>query len=385
MKQRGVQVGIALGLCALLHSTVSIAAEYDADTEQRHEVEVSEGEYGAKVAVTVGRGSGGPQDKRVGHELTIRGLPERAAGPQMQPPGAQGPDGPLTLPNLAPLPPFDVFVGPAEHPQGPVWSNLQTFGAGEPTAPRALRFTTTIQNRGKYSFELIGTPWVPDTEHEDLMTTQAYQCVRFTGVPLKGTERSCQRYSPVGTLTWHAQHRHFHINGFGRYELRRDKAGRPDLSPAGIVGTSQKLGWCVSDMYNWREDSTPGPLGAVGDTALDPNERAWYEECTSPVLYTGASWRQGISPGWADTYPAMYTGQEIPLNGVADGAYWIVTTINPKDNGHALTIQETTWADNMSYSKVQIYDGGKKARLIAPAPAKPYADWFDNPEDQPGS
>ena len=70
--------------------------------------------------------------------------------------------------------------------------------------------------------------------------------------------------------------------------------------------------------------------------------------------------------------------------GVGDGVYWIVTTINPKDNGFGLTIRETTWADNTSASKVRIYDGGRKAQLLGPLPAKPYSDWYNTPPDQPG-
>ena len=290
----------------------------------------------------------------------------------------------LTLPNLVPLPPFDVFVGPAEHPQGPVWSNAQTLGAGAPPTKHALRFTTTIQNRGRYSFELAGTPWVPDPAHPDLTTTQAYQCVRFSGPALYGAQRQCLRYDSVGTLTWHAQHRHFHINGFGRYELRRDRAGRPDMGPSGLVGRSQKVGWCVSDMWNWRRDSSAGTPGQAVDALQEPYNRNWYAECTTTALYTGASWRQGISPGWGDTYPARYTGQEIPLRDVPDGVYWIVTTINPKDNGFGLRVQESTWADNTSVAQVRIYAGGTKAMLIAPLPKEPYRDWYSNPEAQPG-
>jgi hypothetical protein len=375
----GIAGALALAL-TLSASAVAQGAAY----QQRHEISVDPGPAGAAAVVTIGNGPGGPQDLRTGHELRLRGVPQppRAAAPQ--PPGVPG-DPKLTLPNLAPLPPFDVFVGPAEQPSGPVWSNLGSLGGGGYVASSALRFTTTIQNRGAHSFELVGTPWQPDSAHEDLLTTQAYQCVRFFGLGVSGATRNCGEYRHVGSLTWHAQHRHFHINGFGRYELRRDAGGKPDMSPNGVVGRAQKLGWCVSDMYNWREDATPGPAGQASDTAQEPYERAWYQECTNAVLYTGASWRQGISPGWADTYPAMYTGQEIPLKGVADGRYWIVTTINPKDNEYGLKIAETTWADNASASLVEIYAGGKKAKLIAPMPAKPYGDWFENPEGQPGN
>ena len=306
-------------------------------------------------------------------------------GEGSNPPERIGNSDMVTLPNLAPLPPYDVAIGEAEHPAGPLWSNVETLGYGEPPAKTALRFTTTIQNRGRYSFELVGTPWAPDPAHPDITTTHAYQCVRFTGPILLGAQRMCVRYDSVGTLTWHAQHRHFHINGFGRYELRRDVAGRPDMGPAGLVGKSSKVGWCVSDMYNWRADATPGDVGAVTDSLLETYERNWYSECTSPVLYTGASWRQGISPGWADTYPYLYSGQEIPLHGVTDGVYWLVTTINPQDNGFGLKLQETTWADNTSASKVEIYANATKARLLGPMPVPPYSEWYESPPDQPGN
>jgi len=305
-------------------------------------------------------------------------------------------DNDLTLPNLAPLPPYDVFVGPSDQPQGPVWSSTDEVLGRTVKTPAALRFTTTIHNRGAYGFELAGAPSAPDPASPDLLTTQAYQCVKFVGPEINGAPRACKRYIPMGTLTWHAQHHHFHIDGFGRYELRRDLAGRPDMGARGLVAAADKTGWCVSDMYNWRDPYVPDEGGGASPTGntfvdfiaeallFDPVPAGWYGECSDPVLQSGASWRQGISPGWADTYPMLYAGQEIPLKGVPDGIYWIVTTINPKPNTAGLTIRETTWADNTSAAKVQIYAGGKKARLLAPMPAKPYDDWYDNPEDQPG-
>jgi hypothetical protein len=314
------------------------------------------------------------------------GLPRVPSGPAtaIAPPGTLGRADDLTLPNLAPLPPYDVYVGAAEHPQGAVWSNVGTLGAGTPPTKHALRFTTTIQNRARHSFELVGGPWVPDPAQPDLTTTHAYQCVRFTGVIMHAAQRNCARYDRVGTTTWHAQHRHFHINGFGRYELRRDAAGRPDMSKTGLVGKAQKTGWCVSDMWNWREDESWDEPGLTTDFFFESWERYWYQECTNGLLYAGASWRQGISPGWGDTYPAFYAGQEIPLRRVGDGVYWLMTTINPKDNEFGLRIQETTWADNTSIAKVQIYGGGTKARLLGPLPKPPYADWYANPANQPG-
>lgn len=332
-----------------------------------------------------GSAAPGTLSRRETAEDHLPPVPLHAAPPATPRPPAQVGDAEvLTLPNLAPLPPYDVHVGPSDHPQGPVWSNLQGLGRGMPPSPYALRFTTTIQNRGRHPFELVGTPWVPDPATADVTTTQAYQCVRFTGPLLLGAQRACVRYDSVGRLTWHAQHRHFHIDGFGRYELRREVRGQPDMGPRGLVGASQKLGWCVSDMYNWREDPTPGEPGATVDYYTDPRGHSWYQECTSPVLYTGASWRQGISPGWADTYPAAYAGQEIPLKGIPDGIYWLLTTMNPPRNEFGLRIQETTWTDNTSAGRVQLYGGGKKARLLSPMPMAPYKDWVRNPEDQPG-
>jgi hypothetical protein len=375
------------GLLSLLLTVgAAVAAEPGPDVRQRHEARASEGDVGVATTIEVEARPGRPASLR--QDVRVQGLPEAPqapAGPAaLDPPGLPLGERVPTLPNLVPLPPYDIFVGPAEQPQGPVWSNLQTLGAGEPAARTALRFTTTIQNRARHSFELVGTPWTPDPGHPDLTTTHAYQCVRFGGPYWMGAQRACLDYQPVGTLTWHAQHRHFHVNGFGRYELRRDRGGRPDMTPAGVVGRSAKVGWCVSDMFNWREDAGPEPVNEATDEVADPAQRAWYQECTSPLLYTGSSWRQGISPGWADTYPARYSGQEIPLQGVADGDYWIVTTINPKDNDSGLRIAESTWADNTSASKVRLHSGGTKATLLAPMPTKPYADWYENPDDQPG-
>lgn len=313
------------------------------------------------------------------------GAVQDGSPPQVRPPAAIGDAQTTTLPNLSPLMPFDVVVGPAEHPQGPIWSNVATLGDGEPLSPRALRFSTTIQNLGRYSLELVGGPWLPDPEQADLTTTQAYQCVRFTGPLVLGAQRECVRYDSVGTLTWHAQHRHFHIDGFGRYELRRDAGGKPDWRPQGVVGKAHKVGWCVSDMYNWREDSSGlGPVGERQDATVERHRRSWYAECSTLALHGVASWRQGISPGWADSYWARFIGQEIPLVGVQDGVYWLVITINPKDNASGLRVRETTWADNTATAKVRILAGGTKAELLWPRRDRPYREWFGRPPTPPG-
>jgi len=297
-----------------------------------------------------------------------------------------GPGGGAMLPNLAPLPPFDVSVGPGDAPAEAVPHTLWGVPLTEPPGP-ALRFSTTVQNRGAYSLDLRALP-APDVVGTDVYAVALSQCVRFQPLLPGGAPRGCERYAEMGVVPYHPAHHHLHLDGLLRYELRRDAKGRPDLRGAGLVRASDKAGLCLSDMWDWRGDrvrDVGDPRAqAVFSAATAPAGRAWYRECSAHALAPAAGWRQGVSPGWLDTGFPYMPGQQIPLAGVVDGVYWIVVTLNQPPRGKGPRLWESTWADNTAASRIQVYGGGRKARLLSPLPPAPNADWYDNPEDQPG-
>ena len=319
-------------------------------------------------------------DARVGHQLDVRppagGTP---SGPG-QPPGA--PPSTVLTPFLealvgVPLDPSRWYVPPMEAPTvddgphlpdllpAPAWAVYvdETFvGAsaadsvlatvnGEDLAEgsrKAIRFGTTIINRGRHSLEVVGAPQ-PSGDAEDPIRVDARQCVRFAGARLAGAERTCVEYKPVGALAFHVQHGHFHIDGFAQYRLLRDHGGRPNEQA--VVSRSEKVGFCMGDT-DW--------LGK-GELVVD---MGWYRECRHTTPHVPVTFRQGVSPDWGDSYGPDLPGQHLVIEGVPDGVYWIAITVNPAGVPGAVNLFETNRANNTSYRKLQLLKGGTEVKLL---------------------
>lgn len=212
------------------------------------------------------------------------------------------------LPNLVAMAPFDFEIGVADR-ESP----------SEPALP-ALRFATGAINRSDFALELSGQPSSP-TE------AVAQQCIAWAA------PRVCTDREDVGTFAWHPEHGHFHFNDFATYELRRLRPnGAVDMRRKGLVATSGKVSFCIID-YEKDEDrgllyTAPYPL---------------YYSCLAGLSM------QGISPGWRDVYSSGTTGQQIPLEGIADGIYALVVTIDPLDR-----LAETQETDNRALVHIVI-------------------------------
>lgn len=218
-------------------------------------------------------------------------------------PGARAAD--PQLPNLKPFPALDVRVGTSD----------------ERPVKRVLRFSTSALNDSAFSLDLLGaTP--RDADH-----TRVEQCIAFTG-------RACTDRRDVGNFVFHAAHGHWHFEDYAVYELRAlDADGNVDLSEGGLVAGGQKVSFCLID---YQRPRAPRPV------TEDPfDTTGFYNGCTG--LF------QGISPGWADIYEYYLKGQQILLDGVADGRYAIVITVNPMH-----TLLETDLTDNVSVRKIEL-------------------------------
>jgi hypothetical protein len=213
-------------------------------------------------------------------------------------------DAQITLPNLVPTV-EDVIIQyffTDEETQETIW--------GRPY----LYFDTRAQNLGTVPMQLQLED-VPNLE--DMASAPVSQCVSWV-------ERVCRRQESVGGFLWHEPHRHWHYQEFASYQLRRVGADdRPDYSPAGLVGLSEKVSFCFIDSKDVGEDDVV-PVGI-------------YRQCT-PTL-------QGISPGWADIYDRGLPGQQFSLNGLADGRYAVII-----DMDYANRLRETD--DNDNYVEV---------------------------------
>ena len=137
----------------------------------------------------------------------------------------------------------------------------------------------------------------------------------------------------AGTMTYHPQHNHFHVNNFEVYTLK----------PAGegtVTGkTSEKTSFCL-------EDTTPIDLRLPGAP-----QNAVYTTCNPDV--------QGISVGWGDRYGPTLPGQSIDITGDAEGDYDLIIEADP-DN-HFI---ESNESDNLSCVRLHINPSARTFQAV---------------------
>lgn len=190
-----------------------------------------------------------------------------------------------------------------------------------------LWFDTRAQNLGYTPLQLT----VEDVE--SLETSTVSQCVSWRSVDAN----ICRMTEPVGGFTWHGDHMHFHYTDFAAYELRRvHPNGRPDYSGNGLVGKAEKVSFCLIDSQQVREGARPVPL---------------YSTCLPTV--------QGISAGWTDIYDSYLPGQNLSIDGLPDGQYVLIITID-----HANTIREADNKDNVVEVTLEISGGASIVSIV---------------------
>jgi hypothetical protein len=136
-----------------------------------------------------------------------------------------------------------------------------------------------------------------------------------------------QVVSDVGEMRYVVSptHNHWHLLHFMRYELRR--AGTTHA-----VVRDRKSGFCLGDRYR-----APGPPlpGAPAQPVLTGRCGLYEPESLSVS--------EGISVGYGDIYPAYVEFQDLPLDGLPDGRYVLVHTVNPEGR-----LRELSTANNSS-------------------------------------
>lgn len=195
---------------------------------------------------------------------------------------------------------------------------------------RQLRFSNIVGNYGHGVLEMR-----PQNNSSTGRTT-AYQRIyshNAAGVWYLARE------VPVGDFTFHPEHGHWHFEGFANYSLVTANAS--DTAITGIQRrSSQKTTFCIIDT-NW--------LGA----SLEHAGARTYTRC-------GQNDMTGLSVGWGDRYGYELAGQEMDLNGVSDGYYWLVSTADFQRR-----LAETNEANNCAAAKIEIrgtsvFDRGQK-------------------------
>ena len=152
-----------------------------------------------------------------------------------------------------------------------------------------LRFTNGIANTGLGHWQMA--PVFPSDSTGDVEAIQQ----------ILDSDGNVVFEKLVSTYEFHDEHNHWHIADVTEFSVH---SGSPD---GPIVGDSNKVTFCVEDVYNMIENS---------NTA----DRVFWD-CTVSL--------QGVQSGWADQYHQSTPGNQIDVTGIDPGLYYLVHNVNP--------------------------------------------------------
>jgi Lysyl oxidase len=214
------------------------------------------------------------------------------------------------LPDLVERPPAEVIGG------GVRFGGRNHYSVG---------FDTTVVNRGRgimliQGHRLRGQPV--------MVADQLIDRVEAPPLLVKGV--GWLRYYPHG-------HHHWHLLPFQLYQLRTADGRK-------VLVRARKEGFCI---------------GANG-TALRPS-RTPPNACG---IHRPNAFRVGesLEPGQADTYPGYIEGQQLPLDGIRPGRYYIVIWLNRERR-----LRESNYANDVGSTLVRITyaDGHANVKALA--------------------
>lgn len=140
-------------------------------------------------------------------------------------------------------------------------------------------------------------------------------------------------------------HRHWHLLGFMRYELRHAGSGE-------VLVRDRKTGFCLGDRYQATTPDLPARA-----------ERKVYTTRCGLNLTERRSVREGISVGYGDNYTAFLEGQSLPLTGLRNGRYILVHRVNVErrlrelsyDNNASSALLDLRWRHRVPFLRVLAY------------------------------
>lgn len=220
-----------------------------------------------------------------------------------------------SLPDLVPLPAYDISVGYDET------SGLDVLG-----------FAADTWNRGPAPLVVDG--FLDPADSSVMNATQQF----FADGLATGS-------APIGTLEYHrgGGHDHWHFLDFERYELVSDDGT--------VVQRSAKESWCLAptDAIDLtRPGAEPRPDNTNLSTACGDRSSLWV--------------REALPAGWGDTYTPFVSGQWIDVTDLPNGAYVIRITANPEGN-----LYEGDTTNDTSERRI-VLDGVPGARTVEVEP-----------------
>ena len=178
-----------------------------------------------------------------------------------------------------------------------------------------LGFSSASSNRGE------GPRVIDGTRRPGRQTMRVRQLVRRRGAgPLVHRDAGVLRFEVA------SDHRHWHLEEFQRFELRRAGDGK-------LVRRPRKAGFCLGDRF-------PDPR--LERLPNRPRTARWTHRC-GLNRHTARRMREGISVGYGDIYHPHLEGQSVDITGVPAGRYLLVPRANP-----ARRLLESDYANNAS-------------------------------------
>lgn len=153
----------------------------------------------------------------------------------------------------------------------------------------------------------------------------------------------------AGTMTYHANHGHNHVDNWASYTLRLRVPGVTDPRQWPQVGNGSKIGFCLMDygscnFYNGHCRTANDSVNA-GTTLTSTN---FPNYGLGGGNYGCSQIVQGISSGFTDIYSADLDGMWIDIpSGICNGQYYIVADVDPD---HHFTETDT----NNNYSAIPV-------------------------------
>ncbi|MBX2972339.1 MAG: hypothetical protein KF797_04495, partial [Flavobacteriales bacterium] len=136
----------------------------------------------------------------------------------------------------------------------------------------------------------------------------------------------------TGTMTYHPNHAHYHVDDWTTMTLRIQDPSEPLPTKWPIVATGAKIGFCLMDYYDCWSSSANGHCRTSQEwqqgTALTSQNN--FPNRGMGAGYNCSSDYQGISTGRTDLYGAWLEGMWINLMpNLCNGNYWIVAEVDP--------------------------------------------------------
>jgi hypothetical protein len=136
----------------------------------------------------------------------------------------------------------------------------------------------------------------------------------------------------TGTMTYHPNHAHYHVDDWTTMTLRIQDPNEPLPTRWPIVATGAKIGFCLMDYYDCWESSANGHCRTNQEWQQGSvlNAQAQFPNRDMYSGYNCSSDFQGISTGRTDLYGEWLEGMWINLMpNLCNGNYWIVAEVDP--------------------------------------------------------